>query len=125
MPRDHTELQGATGRSTPRHRKTAHATGSTGPRHRKTPQASPSKPTPRHRKEGPSSIQAIYPSFHIAQDNSTRSVRRAALPGALAVGLLAVGGVITGAFSTPLPVTDRADGSGSGGMATAPIFSPP
>jgi hypothetical protein len=126
MPREHTEPPAAAGRTVPRHRKTAQAAGTTGPRHRKTPQASGSRPAPRHRKKGRGDIQSIYPSFHIGQDNSIwLATRRAALPGALAVGLLAVGGVITGAFSTPLPGTDRADGSGLGGMASASIPPPP
>jgi hypothetical protein len=112
MPRDHTELHAAA--------------GSTGPRHRKTSQASASRPAPRHRKKGGGNIQAIYPSFHIGQDNSIRFItRRAALPSALAVGLLAVGGVITGAFSTPLAGTERADAPVPGDMASAPLFSPP
>jgi hypothetical protein len=126
MPREHTESYAATGRTTPRHRKTSQVADTTGPRHRKTPQAAGSRSTPRHRKKGRGNIQAIYPSLHIGQDNSIRlATRRAALPGALAVGLLAVGGVITGAFSTPLPGIDRADGTGSGGMASASIPPPP
>lgn len=122
MPLEHTESHGAAGRTAPRHRKSPHAASTSGARHRKTAQAAGTRPAPRHRKSGNGNIQAIYPSFRVGQDNSIRlATRRIALPGALAVGLLAVGGVITGAFSTPLPGPDRADG----GMASASIPPPP
>jgi hypothetical protein len=127
IPRQYAESQAATGRTTPRHRKPPQAAASRStPRHRKTPQAAASRPTPRHRKKGPGNIQASYPSFRIGQDNSIRlATRRAALPGALAIGLLAIGGAITGAFTTPLPGIDRGDASGPGGMASASIPPPP
>lgn len=127
MPRQDKKSYAATGRTTPRHRKTLQpAAGRTTPRHRKTPQSAAGRTTPRHRKQGPGNIQAIYPSFRIGQDNPIRiATKRAALPGALAVGLLAIGGAITGGFSTPLPDTDRAGGSGAGGMTSAQMPPPP
>src|SRR5882672_9205840 len=97
----------------PRHHEMSYAaTDRTTPRHRKTPKGAARRTTPRHRKKGRGDIEAVYPGFGIGQDNSIRiATRRAALPGALALGLLAVGGAITGAFSTPLLDPGRADGS--------------
>jgi hypothetical protein len=113
----HTALATA-GRTTPRHRKAPQAAGRTTPRHRKAPQAA-GRTTPRHRKKGRGHTQATYPRFRIGQDNSIRiATRRVALPGAFALGLLAVGGAITGAFSTTLPGVDRAGGD-PGGMTSA------
>jgi hypothetical protein len=127
MPRQHENSYAATGRTTPRHRKAQQAAaGRTTPRHRKTPQAAAGRTTPRHRKQGRGNIEAIYPGFRIGQDNPIRiATRRSALPSALAVGLLAIGGAITGGFSTPLPDTDRAGGSGADGMTSAPMPPPP
>jgi hypothetical protein len=123
----HRRKSRAGGWTMPQHHKTPQAaTGGTAPRHRKTPQAPAGRTAPRHRKKGRGNIQAIYPSFRIGQDNSIRiATRRAALPGALALGLLAVGGAIAGGFSMPLPDTDRADGSGPGGVTSAPMPPPP
>jgi hypothetical protein len=128
VPRQYTESKAATGRTAPRHRKSPHGAATrSAPRHRKTAQAPASRPTPRHRKKEPGNVQAIYPSFRIGQDNSIwLATRRAAIPGALAIGLFAIGGAITEAFTTPLPGADRVDANGpGGGMASSSIPPPP
>jgi hypothetical protein len=109
-----------------RQNKTSHAAArSTTPRHRKASPAPASRTTPRHRK-GRGNGQAIYPSLGISQGNSIRAAtRRVALPGALAVGLFAIGGAITGAFSAPFPGAERADGSGPGALPALTAESKP
>jgi hypothetical protein len=126
-------------RPTGRHRKTSHSTpvwtisqrhkpvtARTTARHRKPTQA-PTPPTPpRHRKKGRGSGQVLYPKFSTAQGDSIRmATRRVAIPSVFAVGMLAVGGAITGGFSMPSHDADRASASGPGGVPSVFAPSPP
>lgn len=119
--------------STGRHRKKAHAPGwnmprqrttSHTPRHRKDTPAATTRTPPRHRKKGRGNGQAVYPYFGIRQGNSIgTATRRVALPSALALGVLAVGGAITGAFSAPPLDANRTDSSGLGPMPAPPALT--
>jgi hypothetical protein len=119
--------QAAAGWTVPRQHTTSHAAaGRTTPRHRKASPAAASRTTPRHRKKGRGTSQAVYPSFGNDQGNSIwTATRRAALPSAFALGVLAVGGAITAGFSMPSPDAIRAEGNSPGGMMYRSMPSPP
>lgn len=112
-----------TARSAGRHRKAPHAaTRKATARHRKSPQAATITTTPRHRKKGCGDHQFVYAEFSATQGNSIRvAPRRVAVPSAIAVGMLAVGGAITGAFNVPMPDADRANASDHGDVASATV----
>ena len=104
----HRKTSQAAGWAVPRQARTSHAARGPAGRHRKTSPAAASKTAPRHRKT--SSGQAVFSRFVIGQGNSVwAATRRAALPSALALGLLTVGGAITGAFGIPSLDATRAD----------------
>jgi hypothetical protein len=116
----------AAGWTMPREHTTSHAAHRTTPRHRKASPPAASRSTPRHRKNGRGNGQTTHPSFVIGQGNSNPiAPRRAALPGALAVGVLALGGLITAGFSMPMPDANRADSIGPGGTTFGSMPPPP
>lgn len=114
-------------RSAGRHRKVPHAaTRDTTPRHRKTPQVATITTAPRHRKKDCGDHQLVYAEFSAGQRNSIRvAPRRIAVPSAIALGMLAVGGAITGAFTVPMPEADRANASDNGDLSSAAVPSSP
>jgi hypothetical protein len=117
--------------TTGRHRKTSQAPGWTVPRQSRTSHAAASRPTARHRKTSPAAArrttprhrkqgngQAAFSRFVIGQGNSIwTATRRAALPSALALGVLTVGGVITGGFGIPSLEASRADVNDPGNIS--------
>jgi hypothetical protein len=117
----------AAGRTTPRHRKPPQsAPAKAEPRHRKPPQSAPANSEPRHRKAGRGHNHGVNPSVRIGRDNPLRvATRRAAIPSALALGLLAVGGAISGSFSMPSIGANHAEDRSGGGMTHSAMPAPP